>query len=397
MNLSGIKKINISTLLISIYLLLIPFDFVPLLENVSISKVMAILPFFAILLNIDKIRLKMNNYIFLSIMYIILHFTSLIYSVSKYDSLSLTFTISSNIILIYLLSCIRFTNSQIKTFVFSVVISSWLILLVSFISTIGLITNGRLVITIFGYTQDPNYLVGFVLFAIIYYINDYLNRKKKISLIFSIVFSLFVIITGSRGGLISVIISILYAIFMYFKRNNSSKDLRKLLTIFSLVIFAIFVSTKLIPDEILSRYSLDTILSSRGTGRYELWGIILNEFSEFSIINKLFGIGAGTTFTITNGFAAHNIWLDTLVGLGLLGVSVLFLYYFSLFIASMKNGLYILNNVFVGYLIMGISLSLISFKPMWNVIFLIMISLNSENIYSSIKKSRSTNEVLLNE
>lgn len=73
-------------------------------------------------------------------------------------------------------------------------------------------------------------------------------------------------------------------------------------------------------DVLISRFSYVSDLSSLTTGRTDLWGSYLNEFSENL---KTLLIGSGFTDVRINGRASHNTIIQTVFQLGLLGLPVL--------------------------------------------------------------------------
>lgn len=351
-----------------------PLDFVPVLPGVSLSRVIILIPIVGFFLYLNKVKIKLDAILIISVLYFAMNLLSYFYTVDSATTIQRIATIGSNLGVILLLSTLSYNEKELKLLIKSIIYSGWMtILIIIFFQDVNSI-EGRMTVSINGVYQDPNYLNGFLLIPIIYYLNDYLNNKRKKSLISLCIFISCVIMTGSRGGLIAVILSSVILLIVWMINNKN-----KLSTIVSLLIMSffsgvvIYLSMKLLPENLMDRFSYSAVVESGGSGRIGIWNQIIGDFNELNIFNKLFGNGAGTVTYFTNGYAGHNIWLDSLIELGILGSIVLFVFYLTILIISLKNKLLILALSFIGYMVMGMSMSLFSFKPIWSLILLILI------------------------
>lgn len=370
LNLTGKK---ISTYLIAIYFLFIPFDFIQIFPSISLAKVIAVLPILAVILEYKRIRLRFDYFFMLSITYITVHMLSIMYSISLDSSISVLISITTNIVLILFMSAIPNTTFDMKILANSILYSSWLVLIATIVLSFGNIQQGRLTLSMFGSNQDPNYLVGYIIYPILYYLYEYFKSKRFINILIMAIFIAFVLFTGSRGGLLAVITATVTLLILYaIQSKNSAKWWKYFFVSTVSIVVLIYISTQLLPIDIRNRFSINEIIVGNGTGRYDIWQDLLRSYKDFSVFSKLFGVGAGTSYLYTGGLYAHNVWLETLIGVGLIGVVFLIIYYVYLITLSYKHKNIVLTATILGYLVMGLSLSLIAYKPLWSIIFLVI-------------------------
>jgi O-antigen ligase len=126
-------------------------------------------------------------------------------------------------------------------------------------------------------------------------------------------------------------------------------------------------------DPVISqRFNIEDVAKSGGSGRTDIWDKDIELYSNSSVPRKIFGQGVGSITTLT-GRVAHNTWLETLVELGLLGVIL-----FSGLVISIAKQLYnskqiLLFSIFISYIGLTISLSLLGYKPLWGLIIISII------------------------
>ena len=132
------------------------------------------------------------------------------------------------------------------------------------------------------------------------------------------------------------------------------------------------------PTEVTQRYDVSYTIKDGGAGREEIWKNVLYNYKNSPEFNKIFGWGAGTISYFNNrGMVAHNIWIESLMEIGIIGVIVLLIFYFTYLKKAYTMGEYMIVASYIGYMIMTISMSLYSYKPIWNIIILIIILKNN--------------------
>jgi O-antigen ligase len=253
--------------------------------------------------------------------------------------------------------------------------SCWFALLLALLYSTVDTYSGRLTVVIDGREQDPNELIGYFMYAVITYYSAFLTQKKKSVLLMLCLYIFTILQTGSRGGLLGILAGIMIytLIWMKEKKTSASVYLRLILAVLILVTF-FRLTLGYIPEEVAQRFSIDFTLRDRGAGRRNIWQSLITSYSSFPLFNQLLGMGTGTVkyFTIS-GAVGHNIWLDALVETGLIGVIVLFIMYFEYGKAMYKLKEYVILSCFIGYMTMAITLSLYSYKPIWNIMLMALI------------------------
>ena len=326
--------------------------------------------------------------------YALLTFLSCLWSFDQSLSTIRSYTYIEFALLIYISGCIRSKeeDKQLlkKALIWSSRFTAILLLL------IGEYYEDRL--TFMGtFDEDPNYLCMYFSFGIIGALektlkSDHYKKNLILSLFELLAYIYIVLLTGSRGGLIAIIASI--CAFVILERNKISKSrLLLLYLLFGSVSFYIVTHLSNIVS-FSERYTLDEVISSGGTGRVDIWDFGWKTFLDFNNFNKFFGSGIATTnylFSI-HGFkikVMHNIFLETLVEIGIVGI-ILYTYMIcSFLIASYKNKNYYSFSILIGFIVLSLSTSLSTFKPYLNIMIFIVI-LTSTNKGTGTTQAQNT-------
>lgn len=379
----GVKKekIKSSTWLLALYLFLAPLDFLPVIPGVSLSRILIFLPLVGCLFYMKDTKIHLDRFFVVPILYVMMVTVTMFYSYDVLVTKQRTISIGFNIAAILVLSMFSYNKRELGKIKKAMVYSGWFILLLmTFYSNISLM-DARLIVVVNGAFQDPNYLCGFLIFTIIYYFEEFMQKRKKSAFVIMCVFIVFVLLTGSRGGLVATLGSILFyaVIWIKHKRFNFSSIIKLLSLIFLLSIF-FNIALDILPASVAQRYDTSFTLTDEGAGRWHIWESILYNYKASTEFNKLFGWGAGTIRYFTySGDVGHNIWIESLMEIGIIGVVILLIFYLTYFKKACKMHEYIAAASFVGYMIMTMSLSLCSYKPIWNVILLIMLLKNGKH------------------
>lgn len=169
---------------------------------------------------------------------------------------------------------------------------------------------------------DPNMVIAsFIIPCIwsVWYLISGRHTALKLLLIVFIGLSIYgAFLGGSRGGLIGIVIGSLYVVYKEFKFN------RKMMvrTAFIIFILLILISAirQYIPEDLLKRMTVDSVSESGGSGRFEIYHNYIDSFfEESSIVRTLFGYGMESCKLIL-GKSAHNVLIDYMWDLGLLGM-----------------------------------------------------------------------------
>jgi len=378
LNSNYIHNFKVSTHFLAIYIILAPLDFLPLFPGVSFQRVLALLPILGSLFYISSMKIYIDRFFLLPILYTTFLVVTTFYSVNYEATQLRILTTGTNIFLILLLGSLEYSSNEIDYLKKMFVLSGWVALLLILYSTRGLVTD-RITVTLGGAQEDHNNLVGYFIFTIIHSIEQYINKKKLRHLGIIFIFLVVVIVTGSRGGLLAVLgASASYMIFWAVQHQLKFSVILKTIVLFLLILGIIVLIVNFLPLEMRERFIFDEgQFLQGGETRFEIWNSIIDSFVNAPILNQIFGYGAGTVreFSLDRQ-VGHNIWFDALIETGIFGIILLFIVYISFYkkVSSLKS--YIVASTFIGYMLMAMSLSLYRFRPIWNILLLIIILKN---------------------
>ncbi len=174
------------------------------------------------------------------------------------------------------------------------------------------------------------------------------------------------VMTGSRGGVLSTIPVVLYVLVSFMKMKISSK-----LVLILLIVGSIIVSIPYLPEKQIERISTTTesLESADLNSRADMWRLA---FSVWQTDSKtvLVGTGAGSFSSINLGHGAHSSHVSVLVQTGLLGFIAYFLIILVLFRVSWRSppeDRYFLLAILGSWLIGASALTWEYRKPTWVV------------------------------
>lgn len=361
--------------MLGIYFLITPFDFIPITAGISVSKVMVSFPlifwFFA-----KKNTLSINKFNFPLIVYLTLFAMAVLWSIDISAGLNKYITMLLNIGIVILFSYCAFDNYEINFLLSSMALSSFFLVLLYYVFGDYLTIAGRLTIVVNGTRQDPNEMCGFLIFPANYYLNEFLKKKKIIYLFVLILLILLIILSGSRGGSLALIISLAV---LCLSSNKKHLNLLHLFIGLLFLLLLIYLFKDFIPAFIRTRFTFEYFLneSKSSSSRTNIWIQLIDSYKSGNIFRILFGYGLGSVTRLNeSGSVAHNVFIEALVEAGIIGLLVQIWVYFSYVKIGENSGNRFLYTSLLGYIILSLTLSIYSFKPMWNVVFLIIISSN---------------------
>ena len=128
----------------------------------------------------------------------------------------------------------------------------------------------------------------------------------------------------------------------------------------------------LLPESVSVRFSLEYLEEKGTVGRGRTWAFLWNYFKESNMLRMLFGNGYGTTALINEikHRVAHNLYLDNLITLGIVGLMLQLSIQGTVLHIFRKHKKYELMGGFIGMMGMCLSLSLTASKPIWNMMLM---------------------------
>lgn len=361
----------------------------------SLLRLLAIVPVFIWLTKNHTI--KINCVIVNTLFFVLICALSIVWSINFDVSISRTVSHITFLILLIAVSGYSYDENEINYLKNCLVWSSRITAIV--VLMFGSYVQGRLYLGGI-ISEDPNYLCAYFLFAsvmdVVALLSVNSSIKKKIFSVLELMIYLFIILaTGSRGGVFAITSAGIIILFLY----SNSKDaititLLKKILICICIFIGLYQVTKLLPQDIMMRFSSDAIKESNGTGRYELWEDAFFAFKHSSFFRQLVGYGTGTAIDITYLFpfhrhnVMHNVFVENLIEIGFVGLSVYIINIISYIYSSIKNKDLFSLAVITGMVVMSFSTSIYAFKPYWNIMLFIMCVSKS---YKSVLKKENKN------
>lgn len=376
-------KIRPVTFGLACYLILGVFDALSISAVGSFLKIAAFIPIALLLLDLRELRLRIHALLGLQLVFWALALVSLFYSVSVDRTLSSDLSLTLNLMLVLMLGVlVPYNSAELDLLQKAMLWACWVqigfTLLFSDYSAAG-----RLTLRFGESTQDQNNNNTFFLYAFSYHCYHFLCGKNRKHIIPVLLIFALVLISGSRGALVAFTMAFLYHIFVYF--SNSKHALRSMLIVAFLMVLVAFAFELILaqmPESVAVRYSWEYLEAKGTSGRSRVWEYLWNLFTNSSIPRMLFGYGYGTTAIVNelNHKVAHNLYLDNLITLGVVGMILQIASQCTVVWIFHKRKKYALLGAYIGMIGMCMSLSLTACKPLWNMILIALaIDCNSSN------------------
>lgn len=233
--------------------------------------------------------------------------------------------------------------------------------------------NNRMVLNLGGLENDPNNQAAFLIIGIIISLHYIVkHRIFLLNVIFIVLntFSLFQ--TGSRGGLLALLISLIVFVIINinYKKNGAFKFI--LFVIIAVIVLAIMFI--ILPEVIKTRLF---IFDDGGSGRLEIWRNSINLLMKNSF---LFGAGWGADYGFNGVFSeTHNTFISMAVDVGIVGVILFFgpIVVAILNLVKKKKSVYI--PIIANTMVIAVFLGSINKRFFWLPIILLFLEYNSVN------------------
>lgn len=339
----------------------------------SILKIIALIPLAMALLDLKKFRIRCSALTVLQLIFWVLALISLLYSVDIDRTIPSVSTLTLNLMLVFVLGIMeQYNERELQYLQKALLMGGWI--------TIGLLilfsdvsAGGRLTLLLGSQTQDQNYINGYFLYAFSWHCARLLLDKKKVHIIAIIFMFAIVLLTGSRGALLAfALVLFVHLCFSFVHSKHVIRNLVLAVVSFAVVFLALELVLAQMPENVAQRFSWDYIEEKGTTGRTQAWAFLLRHFSEDSMFRMLFGHGYGTTMVINTAYngVAHNLYFDNLITLGIFGVLLQLAIQGMVLRNLFKSKQLVLLGAYLGMICMCMSLSLVSYKPIWNILML---------------------------
>lgn len=364
------QKIGAHCILSCLYFLLLPTTIAVNSAGNSILK-LATIPiggYFLITMILSKRKLQING-VHLALLFYTLSVISTLFVDASEGSINYVIGYILNAALYVCITIIPYSRAELE------LMEKVQIILLIVLNAMTLFSNGdhagRTTIMIMGQTCDPNHFVGFFIFPLTIAFKNFISGKRYLVYLLLIAMSLYsVFLSGSRGGLLAVVVTIAGFAFLY----PSSFVKRMLFLVSGLILLFIFwiVIKPVLPENIVERMSVEAVVETGGTGRMDVWRSMILEIVDQP--NKvLFGRGINARHKLYLGgkwenVVAHSQILQVVYNQGLAGLlSFLVLIGISFFRCLKRRKT--VSIAILGMMALSISLSFNqTTRTFWNLI-----------------------------
>ena len=240
----------------------------------------------------------------------------------------------------------------------------------------------RYTIILFGSKMDPNNIAGLLIPGILLSFNYLLNSEKLLISFTTLFAAVFAFVgTGSRGGMIALLLGMMLLLFHKAPLNRTTRTWKSIKGILGIAIFAFLIYSVIqsrIEKPLLERYDATKALSDRGSNRLDLWERGLELFNE----KPLAGIGIGG-FEALTGKGLHNQFLIVLVEGGIIGFSLFIIALIQIIKMTRINKLVLPLVVLLSTFVVCFFLDAYNKKFFWNGILLAVIMVNATQFSQS--------------
>lgn len=196
-----------------------------------------------------------------------------------------------------------------------------------FLPTTSMLTvDGRRTMIVFGNEIDPNILSAIMMIALIITVERALKKQNDRLLMAMAIFLLMgILLTGSRGGVISTAVGIIVYFFLSFKER---KVRRKAILIALAVLIATMIIIPFLPKNLIgSRFAWKNLLGLEeyemgAHNRWTIWSYAL----PLALNKPVLGYGCGNFFyaisSVYRKTASHNLFVLLLIESGIVGLSL---------------------------------------------------------------------------
>lgn len=235
--------------------------------------------------------------------------------------------------------------------------------------------------------EDPNYLCAYLAFGVVYAI-DILTKNNKVyrkilAVAELILYFYLILVSGSRGGLLAILSGALIYLLTYSGKQDKHIIKKVILAMAIFAMVSVLIDN--LPENLKLRFTVDNVVEDGGTGRTTLWAQAFDLFANGGVLRQLFGYGTATIslcftrFNYSEINVAHNMFIETLAELGIVGLILYSVAILTFIISAFKNKDKFAFAVIVAMFVMSLSTSIYTFKPYFNIMLFIIMLENMRN------------------
>lgn len=380
---------HLSTYGLALFLFLTPFEY-PLADLMSISplRIVGLLAMGLALIDILMQKtVRLDYRIIYVALWLIYGLITYLWTIAETRWQSYYSIYLNNALMFVLFSMVLYTKHEAEVLKKSMVIGvGALLLYMTFIPNAVIYSayQNRLTLNAGEDGLDQNYLAALMLisFGIVFY--NLCNTKQKkmrkiISIIFCLAIAYYILLTGSRSGLIAVLLIVLLSI-------NTSWKTRLSIGIPVLLIMLVVLPfvAQYIPEKLLDRFSLKALTGQEAESgtRLLIWGQALTSLKDLKWVLG-YGVGAsqsiiGNILGMGKDMAIHNHYIASLVEVGFCGSILLTLPVIKMIKKALKQDKSV-ATAFLGILLMAFFIDVLTTKFFWSAMILLSICCSTRN------------------
>ena len=364
------RQISPHCILSCLYFLLLPTTIAVNSAGNSILK-LATVPiglFFLITIFLSKRKLQING-VHLALLFYTLSVVATLFVEADYLAVINVIGYILNAALYICLTVIPYNKAELE------LMEKVQILLLVILNVMTLGSNGtrfdRTTIVIMGQTSDPNYFVGFFIFPLTVVLKKLVSGKHSLFYLLLIAVSMYsIFLSGSRGGFLAIGVTIAGFAFLY--PSGFAKRILFLVGGLFLLLVLWIVFKPMLPENIVERMSVEAVVETGGTGRWDIWKSMIQEIVNhpeklllgrgINAMHRLFVLGSWVNAV------AHNQVIQTVYNQGLIGLLSFLLLTGISFFRCLKRRKTVAIAI-IGMLALSISLSFNqTTRTFWNLI-----------------------------
>lgn len=364
------KKIGMHCILASLYFLLVPLTISVNSGGASFLK-LATIPI-ALYFVISLIFYKKPFHI--NIVHIILALFTVVTVVTMFvnptfANFGYVLGYFQNAALFICLSVVEYNEKELELLEFVQVVLLVIIAAITFYNDAT--AHGRTTLEIFGQKCDPNYYVGFFIFPLTVTMKKICSSKYRIVYaIIALVAVYSIFLSGSRGGLLAIISTIIAFAVIYPEKVKNKLLIMVCMLLSVLVLW--YAIKPFLSATVINRMSVEAVVETGGTHRTDAWLSMLDTIKE-SKWEVFFGRGIGVLHPMIIAgkeywVVAHNHLIQVMYDQGLIGLISFVMLVGCCFFRCVRKRKCVAIAL-VGMLALSVSLSFNpSVKFFWNMI-----------------------------
>ena len=380
---NSLKKadIRLSCILACAYFLALPLTITTNAAGNSFLKLLTIpiAGYFAVSWFFYREKLELNIVHLLSFAYLITVVMTLFADSSSF-ALQYVRGYFETIGLLFLITMRKFTQNEIKAFELTQLALLGVMTVLGFIGADWY--GDRNTMTLFGATSDPNYFVGFFLLPMAVALKK-MRENKIYTVVCAVLLALgvyMVFSSGSRGGLLALVIMIMT--FVFINAKGTKQRLAGIGVVIAAAIIFWTIVIPILPEDVSVRFSIKNVIETRGTARGDIWLSMFDTIKNSSW-ELLRGRGIFVFHEMMiNGrrasVVAHNQFIQSLYNQGIPGFITFILMSFSAVFRNIKKRGYI-SAAMLGILALSMTLTINpSIKAFWNLLMYAALSFEEQ-------------------